>query len=194
VKRAIRITAIALICVLAGLWISQKYWNERPVEPPPSAVETLPYFILPDLDDQPRSIMEWSGRSLVINFWATWCAPCRREMPLLQSLQDERADGSLQVIGVALDNRADVSRFVTETGVTYPILYGEHDASTVAESFGDAYIGLPFSVFVAPGGEILALWTGEVQADDLRRLVAEMDAVASGQRSAAEVRERLSAD
>ena len=192
--RAIRITAIVLVCALAGLWIGQKYWSAPPVEPPLSAVETLPDFTLPDLDDQLRSIREWSGRSLVINFWATWCAPCRREMPLLQSLQDERADGSLQVIGIALDNLADVKRFVTEIGVTYPILYGEDDAPPIAESFGDDYIGLPFSVFAAPGGEILALWTGEVDADDLYRLVAEMDAVASGQRSAAEARERLSAD
>jgi thiol-disulfide isomerase/thioredoxin len=192
--RTIAIATLGFICVLAGLWIGQKYRSTPPVEPPVLAVETLHDFTLHDLDDQPRSIMEWSGRSLVINFWATWCAPCRREMPLLQSLHDERNDGSLQVIGVALDNLEDVSRFVTETGVTYPILYGEQDAATAAESFGDNFIGLPFSAFVAPGGEILALWTGEVRADDLRRLVTEMDAVASGQRGVAEARARLSAN
>lgn len=192
--RAIRMAVIVLVCVLAGLWIGQQYRNTPPVEPPLSAVGILPDFTLPDLDDRPRSITEWSGRSLIINFWATWCAPCRREMPLLQSLQDGRSDGSLQVIGVALDNLPDVKRFVTETGVTYPILYGEYDASTVAESLGDEFVGLPFSAFVAPGGEILALLSGELHADDLRRLVAEMDAVASGQSSGAEARERLSAD
>lgn len=192
--RVISIAAIALACVLAGLWVVPKFLTAPTVEPPPLSVEYLPDFTLPDLDDQPRSIREWSGRSLVINFWATWCAPCRREMPLLQSLQDQRSDGSLQVIGVALDNPADVKRFITQSGVTYPILYGENEGSAIAESLGDDFIGLPFSAFVAPGGEILALLAGELQDDELHRLVAEMDAVASGQRSVAEARARLSAN
>lgn len=193
-KRAFRITIIVAVCVLAGLWIVQTDRSEPPGELPASVVEYLPDFTLPDLDDQPRSIREWSGRPLVINFWATWCAPCRREMPLLQSLQDERSDGSLQVIGVALDNLADVRRFIAETGVTYPNLYGEQDGTAVAESLGEDFIGLPFSAFVAPGGEILKLLTGELHADELYRIVAEMDAVASGQRSVAEARRILAAD
>ncbi len=192
--RAISIAAIVLAVVFAVFWMAQKDGREPPIESVPPAAEVLSDFILPDLDDQPRSISEWSGRSLVINFWATWCAPCRREMPLLQSLQDERADGSLQVIGVALDNLADVKRFVTESKISYPILYGEDDASAIAESFGDEYIGLPFSVFVAPQGEILAQWTGELFEDDLYRLVAELDAISSGQRSVVEARARLAAE
>jgi thiol-disulfide isomerase/thioredoxin len=179
--RAIGVGALAFVCLLAGLWISQKYRSAQPVEPPLAAVEHLPDFTLPDLDDQPRSIMEWSGRPLLINFWATWCAPCRREMPLLQTLQDERSDGGLQVIGVALDNLLDVKRFVAETKVTY-------------QSFGEDFIVLPFSAFVAPGGEILALHSGELYADDLRRLVIEIDALARGERSIADARESLLED
>jgi thiol-disulfide isomerase/thioredoxin len=190
--RIISIAAIALACVFAGLWIIPKFLTPPSVETSTLIVEYMPDFTLPDLDDQPRSIREWSGRSLVINFWATWCAPCRREMPLLQSLQDQRSDGSLQVIGVALDNRADVIRFIAQSGVTYPILYGEDEGAAIAESLGDDFIGLPFSAFIAPGGEILALLAGELQDDELHRLVAEMDAVASGQRSVAEARARLS--
>ncbi|MDH3433784.1 MAG: TlpA family protein disulfide reductase [Gammaproteobacteria bacterium] len=192
--RAIGVGALALACLLAGLWISQKYRSAQPVEPPLAAVEYLPDFTLPDLDDQPRSIMEWSGRPLLINFWATWCAPCRREMPLLQTLQDERSDGGLQVIGVALDNLLDVKRFVAETKVTYPILYGEDDATRVAESFGEDFIVLPFSAFVAPGGEILALHSGELYADDLRQLAVEIEALVRGERSIADARESLLED
>ena len=192
--RVIRIVLIILVCALAGLWIVQKYRNTQPVEPATLAIEILPAFTLPDLADQPRSITEWSGRSLIINFWATWCAPCRREMPLLQSLQDERDTGSLQVIGVALDNLPDVKRFVTEIGVTYPILYGENEAAMVVESFGVEFVGLPFTAFIVPGGEILTLLAGELDADDLRELVAELDAIASGQSSVAEARKRLSAN
>jgi len=192
--RPIRIAAIVLVCMLAGLWIGQQYRSAVLVEPPPLTVAQLPDFTLPDLDDQPRSVAEWSGQPLLINFWATWCAPCRREMPLLQSLQDEHSDGSLQVIGIALDNLPDAKRFIEAIDVTYPILYGEDDVTALAESFGDAFIGLPFSVFVDPSGEILALHSGELHADHLRQFVAELDAIASGQRSVAEVRKRLSLD
>ncbi|MDP7297085.1 MAG: TlpA disulfide reductase family protein, partial [Gammaproteobacteria bacterium] len=101
------IVVAILASVSAGLLIAKQYRSPSSVEPPLSVVETLPDFTLPDLNDQPRSVTEWSGRSLIINFWATWCAPCRREMPLLQSLQDEHDEDSLQVIGVAMDNRAD---------------------------------------------------------------------------------------
>ncbi len=188
--RTIRIIAIILVCVLAGVWAIQKFGTAPPIDTT-SAVKTLPDFTLPDLNDQPRSISEWSGKSLVINFWATWCAPCRREMPLLQSLHDGRTDDTLEIVGVALDNREDVTRFITEIGVSYPILYGEDNATTAAESFGDDFIGLPFTAFVTPEGEILALRAGELHADELNQLVAELDAVASGERSVAQARERL---
>jgi thiol-disulfide isomerase/thioredoxin len=188
------IVVAILASVSAGLLIATQYRSPSSVEPPLSVVETLPDFTLPDLNDQPRSVTEWSGRSLIINFWATWCAPCRREMPLLQSLQDEHDEDSLQVIGVAMDNRADAQRFITETGVTYPILYGVDEAAMVAESFGDEFVGLPFTAFIVPGGEILTLLSGELDAADLRELAGEMDAIASGQSSVAEARKRLLAN
>lgn len=186
--RAIRIVAILAVCVIAGLWAARAY-RDTPVP----AVDRLAEFSLPDLDGRHRSISEWSGKSLVINFWATWCGPCRREMPLLQALHREHGDAGVQVIGVALDNLPDVRRFVDGIGVTYPILYGEHEASLIAESFGEAYVGLPFSVVVSSAGEILDLRSGELHADYLRQLVAELDAVAGGQSSVADARTRLSA-
>ncbi len=109
-------------------------------------------------------------------------------------MQDEHDEDSLQVIGVAMDNRADAQRFITETGVTYPILYGVDEAAMVAESFGDEFVGLPFTAFIVPGGEILTLLSGELDAADLRELAGEMDAIASGQSSVAEARKRLLAN
>ncbi|MFW2403984.1 MAG: TlpA family protein disulfide reductase [Gammaproteobacteria bacterium] len=187
-----RIVAIAFICLAAALWAGRTYRNAAPAnDPGTSDYSHLADFTVPDLADRPRSIMEWSGRPLIINFWATWCAPCRREMPLLQNLYDERGDSGLHIVGVAMDNKRDVQRFVAQIKVTYPILYGEDEGARAADSFGDSFVGLPFSAFIAPGGEVLALRAGELQADDLARLVGEMDAVASGVRSAAQARERL---
>jgi len=180
---------ILLSCGLAGWWGWQSYQQNKPESP--ATVEYLFDFSLPDLDNKPRSIMEWSGKSLVINFWATWCPPCRHEMPLLQALQDERSDGSLQVIGIAMDNLIDVERFISQTGITYPNLYGEFEASIIAESFAEDFIALPFTVFVLPDGEILTFWPGELSADQLRLIVAEMDAVVSGKHSANQARDHI---
>jgi thiol-disulfide isomerase/thioredoxin len=190
--RTLRISLSVLLCGLAGFWALQSYRGQLSVQP--AAIEHLPNFSLPDLDNKHRSIMEWSDKSLIINFWATWCAPCRREMPLLQNIQDQRSDGSLQVVGIAMDNLRDAKRFVEQTDITYPNLYGEYEASIVAESFAEDFIGLPFSVFVAPDGQILKLWPGELSAEELQRIVEEMDAVASGQRSAAQARKKLAAE
>jgi len=174
------------------LWAGRTYRNASPAgDPGTSDYPHLADFTLPDLDDRPRSIMEWSGRPLIINFWATWCAPCRREMPLLQDLYEERGDSGLHIVGVAMDNKRDVQRFVAQIKVTYPILYGEDEGARAADSFGDSFVGLPFSAFIAPGGEVLALRAGELHADDLARLVGEMDAVATGLRSVAQARQRV---
>src|SRR5690349_3323922 len=91
-------------------------------EPPPSAVPaTLPDFTLADLDGKRRSILEWPGKSMVVNFWATWCAPCRREIPLLLELQKQHGSEGFQVVGVAVDFRDDVLKYVKEIGIDYPV-------------------------------------------------------------------------
>ena len=187
--RTLLLLLMLLGCGLAGWWGWQSYQENKPE--PTATAEYLFDFSLPDLDDRPRSIMEWSGKSLVINFWATWCPPCRHEMPLLQALQDQRSAGDLQVIGIAMDNLVDVKRFISQTGITYPNLYGEYEASIIAESFAADFIALPFTVFVLPDGEILTFWPGELSADELRLIVAEMDAVVSGKRSADQARAHI---
>lgn len=185
------VTAMAAVA-LAAWWFGGAFRETRPeAVPASSSASYLPEFTLPDLDDQPRASSEWVGESLILNFWATWCAPCRREMPLLQALHEDRGAGGLRVVGLALDNPEDVRRYIAETGVTYTIVYGEQAGYTIAESLGDEFIGLPFSAFVAPGGEIVAVRAGEVHAEELQRLVAELDAVSQGLRTPAQARDRL---
>ena len=167
------IAAVLALGVGAGAWwLAPTGEQTRPPELTASPAVRLAEVRLPDLDDRERSMSEWAGRPLLINFWATWCAPCRREMPRLQRLADAQPAGGLQVIGIALDTREDAERFVTEYGIRYPVLYGEHAGAVFAESFGDAFVALPFSVFVAASGEVVALKSGELQdveLDDLAR-------------------------
>ncbi len=134
---------------------------------------------------------DWSARPLVINFWATWCAPCRREMPMLQTLHQERRDDPLTVIGVAIDRLDDVMTYVPESGVTYPILVGQSDAMDLAMLFDPQFTAMPFTVFTAPGGRVLTLFTGELHAPQLREILKISDAVAQNRLTVEQARRRL---
>ena len=151
--------------------------------------DTLPEFTLNDIWGEPRSISEWSGKPLLINFWATWCAPCRREMPLLQALHTSQSD--LQVLGIAIDRRPDVQSFLAESGITYPSLVGETDAMKVADLFGLGGLGLPFSALIGSGGEVLTVFVGEIEAPELEEMAAVSRAFESQTLSFAEARSRL---
>lgn len=206
--RIIRYTGLLLICILAGLYANILFFAEQPrrisedagplnrttssIQETAPAVTKLPEFSLVDLNGENRSISEWADRPLLINFWATWCAPCRREMPMLQTLQQERQNRPFEVIGIAIDRQNDVELFISETGVTYPILVGQSDAMEAAEKFGPAFIALPFTVFTAPGGEILHLHSGELHLEQLRQILPIVDDVTEGLITAAEARKRLS--
>jgi len=157
----------------------------------PAAVHELPEFSLADLHGQTRFISEWADRPLLINFWATWCAPCLREMPMLQTLQQERKDQPLEVIGIAIDRLNAVETFVNETGVTYPILIGQTEAMEAAEKFGPAFVALPFTVFTGPGGHVLHVHSGELHLEQLRAILSVTDQVTEGSITASEARERL---
>jgi len=153
----------------------------------------LPEIRLNDLHGEPRALEEWAGRILLINFWATWCAPCRREMPLLQALQDARDPAGLTVIGIAIDRPEPVARFLAETGVTYPVLVGEQDAMAAAERFGSDFGALPFTVLVAAEGSVLMTYTGELHAPELARIIAIADQVDAGTLAVDEARQLLEA-
>jgi thiol-disulfide isomerase/thioredoxin len=119
-------------------------------EEPPAArqpAETLPEFSLGNLAGEPQSIRSWPGKPLLINFWATWCAPCLREIPMLKELQSSRPD--LQVVGIAIDRRDPVVAFAADMQFNYPILIGQSEAWQAAAALGVEIYALPFTIFAA---------------------------------------------
>jgi thiol-disulfide isomerase/thioredoxin len=135
-------------------------------EPKPRAIpETLPAISLPDRDGVTRALSEWKGRPLVVNFWATWCGPCREEIPLLKALRNERSRDRLEIVGIAIDQRDAVLKYARDIGIDYPILIGEKDGYAAAESLGVALV-LPFSVFADSNGRIVTLKIGELHANE----------------------------
>lgn len=132
---------------------------------------TLPDIQLADLDGEAHSLHEWAEGPLVINFWATWCAPCLREMPMLETVWQERRGDSLTIVGIAVDRIDAVTPYIEKTGVTYPILVGRSDAMEAAEAFGPDFAGLPYTVFVAGGGRVIGVYSGELERDRLETLL-----------------------
>jgi thiol-disulfide isomerase/thioredoxin len=142
-------------------------------------VETLPDLRLTALDGDQVSSSAWAGKPVVLNFWATWCPPCRREMPLLDDWQQRYADRGLHVIGIAIDRREQVAGFLEDHAVSYPILLGDMDTVALSKQLGNRTGGLPFTVVFDRVGRRVADRTGEIDdaflEAEVRPLLPERD-------------------
>jgi thiol-disulfide isomerase/thioredoxin len=136
------------------------------VEPKKKAIpDTLPDITLEDREGKPTKLSSFAGRPLMVNFWATWCAPCRREIPLLNKIRMERKVQNAEIVGIAVDFKDDVLEFLTKTPLNYPLLIGEEDGLAAAEAFGMG-MAFPFSVFVDSQNRILTVKIGELHEDE----------------------------
>jgi thiol-disulfide isomerase/thioredoxin len=146
---------------------------------PPVIPERRPDITLADRDGKPRSLAEWNGRPQVINFWATWCAPCRREIPMLNALAKDGAWPDIALVGIAIDFREDVLHYLETTPIDYTVLIGEQDGLDAARAFGMGSLGLPFTAFIDRQGRLVTIHLGELhrpQADAILSVVRALDA------------------
>jgi thiol-disulfide isomerase/thioredoxin len=140
--------------------------------------ERLPQFSLTDRAGKATPIAAFAGKSLVINFWATWCAPCRREIPLLESLNAEWAERGVSVVGIAVDYRDKVLEFADRFKIDYALLIGEQEALDAAAAFGVGSPVFPFTVFTDRRNEVVAVYIGELhrpQAVLILNVVHDLD-------------------
>jgi thiol-disulfide isomerase/thioredoxin len=114
---------------------------------------------------------------LIINFWATWCAPCRSEIPLLQSLHAEWAGRDVTVVGIAVDYREPVLAFAQRYKIGYPLLIGEQDALDAAAAFGVRSPVFPFTVFTDRRGEVVALFIGELHRPQAELILSQVQSL-----------------
>ena len=191
--------AVALAAAVGGFLLYGWYAKSGPSSGTPSAAleaagtipETLPDFTLLDRAGDPRSIRSWPDRSMIVNFWATWCAPCRREIPLLKQIQREHSEDGFQVVGVAVDFRDDVIAYADDIGIDYPLLIGEEDGLEAVNAFGISAVGFPFTVFTDVQGRIVTLHLGELTAPQSEVILAAIREVNRGELTVAEARTRV---
>jgi len=174
--RRLGISLIAVAALLSGFYLSAQYYAEplpaSLLSPKGNLIGSLqPDFRLGNTESEIVTPADFTGKTLLINFWATWCAPCRHEMPMLMDLQHEYRAQGLQVVGIALDELQNVRSFIQQYGIDYPILVGGADAMETSAAYGNVQGVLPYSVLVDSDGIIRWQYTGEIQPDDISRLL-----------------------
>ena len=133
------------------------------------AEATLPAFQFPDLEGELRHSGDWQGKVLVVNYWATWCPPCRKEMPLFVETQERLQARGLQFVGIAIDDAHLVRDFVDVYGINFPILIGNADAVRLSSRMGNRFESLPFTAIFDREGNTRYIQAGEVTAEVLER-------------------------
>ena len=168
--------------------------DEAPAGQPPAAVipDQIPDVSLPDLQGRRHALASYQGHPTIFNFWASWCAPCLREIPLLNEIRHDAAANQMQVVGIAADLEGNVVKFLKTTRIDYDVLIGEHEGSEAAARFGVPLV-LPFSVFVSAGGHVVAIKVGELHRDEAMAMLAAIRELDLGKRDLADTRLQIAA-
>jgi thiol-disulfide isomerase/thioredoxin len=156
-----------LVALGAGLYVGARATHTEDA----SALLALS---LPDASGTPQSLGQWRGKVLVVNFWATWCAPCREEMPEFVKAQEEFGPKGLQFVGIAVDDADKVSKFVKDINLNYPALIGGYSAIDLSKSVGNRLAALPFTIVIDRQGNVAHTQLGQLKPDQLRSIVAKL--------------------
>ncbi|MDP3876236.1 MAG: TlpA disulfide reductase family protein [Methylobacter sp.] len=168
-KQTALIILAALIALALGISVRQLSLNADNNEPSP-----LPEFSLPDLSGHQRHISEWRGKVLVINFWATWCPPCRKEIPDFIALQQRYGDQGVQFIGIALEDQKPVIEYLAEHPINYPILLGGNNGIALARQLGNRVDAVPYTLVVDKQGQIIHRHPGEFDKEQLADMITPL--------------------
>lgn len=130
----------------------------------------------PDLNGRRQPLGQWQGKLLFINFWATWCAPCKEEMPIFDNIFREYGDKNVQIVGIAADSADKVQLFQSQTPVSYPLLPDSEGALTFSRRMGNRLGVLPHTIVFSAKGELLLNKIGQLRKDDMELIIRQNSA------------------
>ena len=156
------IVAVAVVGALLGLSVGTYFGQPRLTTPEAHLTDLQ----LDDIGGRPHRLSEWNGKLVLVNFWATWCGPCREEMPLLNRTRGELAGRNLEIVGIAIDDADAVGAFLKDSQVNYPILVGGN--TDTLYRFGDGSGVLPYSVLFGRDGKLLSQRAGSFSESSLK--------------------------
>jgi thiol-disulfide isomerase/thioredoxin len=160
--------AAGIVALAVGVHVARHGWgweDQRRAGAALLAVE------LPDATGQVQRIDQWRGRVLVVNFWATWCVPCREEMPQFIRTQAADGDKGLQFVGIAVDSADKVQKFSRDIGLNYPTLIGGLGAMDLSKELGNRLMALPFTVVLDRQGRVVHTQLGQLKPEKLHEIV-----------------------
>jgi len=174
-RRAL-ILACALLATVAGAWFGMERFSTSPgtTAQQTQAARLLFAQTLPDAAGQPVRLAAWQGKPMVINFWATWCAPCVEEIPEFSRVQTEFAPQGVQFIGIGIDNAANIAQFAQRIPTSYPLLVAGAAGTELARAFGNTSGALPFTLLLSPDGTIQKSYLGRLEEAELRAWLAPL--------------------
>lgn len=169
--RALLICALAVSFAGIGLLFYQ--WRAGAFGEPDaeSAGQLVLAAKLMGLDDKLHALEQWRGKVLVVNFWATWCAPCREEIPGFIKFQDEYGPRGVQFVGIAIDQKERVRPYAKDIGINYPVLVGGLESMDFARQVGNRRSVLPFTLVLDRGGKVVTTEIGVLKPAKLENLL-----------------------
>ena len=168
--KATGLIIIAAVLALGGGIVAREF-----LSPAVQAdVTSLPDFALPDVSGKQHNISEWQGKIRVINFWATWCAPCRKEIPEFIALQKQYEAKGLQFIGIAIDDPESVAQYLASININYPMLIGDLTGIALAHQLGNTIDAVPFTLIVDRQGQIIHRHPGDFSKEQIVEIITPL--------------------
>ena len=162
---------VAAIAGTAGFYLNR---TGQPTAPAGGRVEARMRSPLADLGGKPQQLEQWRGRVLVVNFWATWCAPCREEIPALIRVQKKHDPKRVQIVGIALDSADKVREYAVEMKIDYALLIGGMDTLGAVKEAGNHAGVLPFTLVLDRAGRVVHTHAGALTEAALDAVLAPL--------------------
>ena len=169
--RSIWLVPVAALALALGLGVGM--WRTTPTSPELTPEQTYAASFA-DLSGQQQALSQWRGKILVLNFWATWCPPCRQEIPDFIAVYEANRQQGVVIVGIAQDERDLVADFAKEFRVTYPMLIGGDGGYDFSAKLGNSGSSIPFTVILDRTGQVAYVAVGAMHRSELEKQIAKL--------------------